>query len=80
MILPKRAVDTPDSGGTDESVGGVLMGVLWSLAGLSTVVLTLRFYTAAFIIRCVKIHEYLTVMALVGSSNIICSGTGHLQF
>jgi len=74
MILPKRAANTTDSGGTDESTGDLLLGVLWSLAGLSTIVLTLRLYTAAFILRRIRLHDYLMVMALVGCSAIFATG------
>jgi len=60
--------DPANSGGTDDSTGSVLLGVLWSLAGVSAIILALRLYTAAFVLRRVKLHDYLTVAALVSSS------------
>ena len=49
----------------DTDIGGLLLGILWSLAGFSAITLALRVYTAAFIIGRVKLPDYLMIIAFV---------------
>ena len=50
---------------TDTNIGGLLLGILWGLAGFSAITLALRVYTAALIIRRVRLPDYLMIIAFV---------------
>jgi len=53
----------------DNNIGGLLLALLWSLASVSACILGLRLYTGAFIIRRIKLPDYLMIIALVSFSS-----------
>ncbi|KAF8854037.1 hypothetical protein BDZ45DRAFT_628217 [Acephala macrosclerotiorum] len=56
-------MDTPNPPGVDSNIGGLLLTLLWSLAGLSACILGLRLYTGALILHRLKLSDYLMIMA-----------------
>jgi hypothetical protein len=61
--LPSNA---PEPTSAKSSGAWLFLSVTWSLFGVSAVILALRLYTAARILRRVKLEDYLMLSALVG--------------
>ena len=57
--------DTPKPDGPDVNIGGSLIKIQWSLAGVSFVVLSLRLVAGSCILRRIHLADYLMVMAFV---------------
>ena len=57
--------DIPKPNGPDVNIGGSLIEVEWSLAGVSFVVLGLRLVAGKCILRRIHFADYLMVMAFV---------------
>jgi hypothetical protein len=57
--------DTPKPDGPDVNIGGSLIKIQWSLAGVSFIVLGLRLVAGSYILRRIHLADYLMVMAFV---------------
>jgi hypothetical protein len=57
----------PGNATATSSIGWLLLSVMWSLAGVSVILLVLRLYTAARVVQRVKLEDYLMLLALVSS-------------
>jgi hypothetical protein len=57
--------DTPKPDGPDVNIGGILIKVQWSFAGVSFIVLGLRLVAGICIIRHIHLAYYLMVTAFV---------------
>jgi hypothetical protein len=55
----------PKPNGPDVNIGPSLIGLEWGFAGLAAIVLGLRLFTAAAILRRVRIADYLMALAFV---------------
>lgn len=64
-------MDTSNPPNVDSDIGGLLLALLWSLAGVSACILGLRLYTEAFILRRIKLPDYLMIMAFVSVTSIL---------
>jgi hypothetical protein len=66
-----RTMDTASPPQVDSSVGGLLLGLLWTLAGISACILGLRLYTGAFILKRLKVPDYLMITAFVSVASVL---------
>jgi hypothetical protein len=66
-----RTMDTTSPSQADNSIGGLLLGLLWTLAGISTCILGLRLYTGAFILHRLKVPDYLMIIAFVSAASFL---------
>ena len=66
-----RIMDTPNPPSADSNIGGLLLALIWSLAGLSAGILGLRLYTGAFILHRIKLSDYLMIMAFVSVASAL---------
>jgi hypothetical protein len=64
-------MDTTSPPLVDSSVGGLLLGLLWTLAGISTCILGLRLYTGAFILNRLTVSDYLMITAFVSIASVL---------
>lgn len=64
-------MDTPNPPNVDTDIGGSLLAVLWTLAGISACILGLRLYTGAFILQRIKLYDYLMIIAFVSVASVL---------
>ena len=64
-------MDTTSPPQVDSSVGGVLLGLLWTLASISACILGLRLYTGAFILNRLTVSDYLMITAFVSIASVL---------
>jgi hypothetical protein len=62
---------TPTPPMVDSNIGGLLLTLLWSLAGVSACILVLRLYIGAFILHRIKLPDYLMIIAFVSVTSIL---------
>jgi hypothetical protein len=63
-------MDTPIPPLVDDSIGGLLLALLWSFVGISACIVGLRLFTGVFILGRIKLPDYLIVMAFVRSTSL----------
>lgn len=64
-------MDTPNPPNIDSNIGGLLLALIWSMAGLSACILGLRLYTGAFVLHRIKLSDYLMIMAFVSIASVL---------
>jgi hypothetical protein len=55
----------PMPNGPDVDIGGSLLAVEWTLAGIAGLVLGLRLFTVSYILHRVRVADYLMLLAFV---------------
>jgi hypothetical protein len=55
----------------DSNISGLLLALLWSLAGVLACILGLRLYIGSFILCRVKLPDYLMIMAFVSVASVL---------
>jgi hypothetical protein len=71
ILVTIRIMDTPNPSTADGNLGGLLLRLLWSLAGISACILVLRLCTGALILHRIKLHDYLMIMAFVSAASVL---------
>ena len=59
--------DIPKPNGPDINIGASLVTLEWALAGIAGIVLGLRLFTVAIVLRRVQLADYLMLVAFVCS-------------
>jgi hypothetical protein len=60
--------DIPKPNGPDINIGASLVALEWALAGIAGIILGLRLFTVAIVLRRVQLADYLILLAFVCSS------------